>query len=237
MPFDIPGQALYCVEHFTIVLPVIILLIEFYNLFTRRKSVGGFSFILIVLAVLAFAISYFIGTGDNKEAYNLLSTEGQSVFNKYTLLGTYLLLASVVLLFFKLLAMTGKGFFKFLFFVVLIGLIWMTLNQGKLSNELTYTHGLNVKKATMLDIHKAPEVPKEEKKITIEEEKVDMGTASQGTNDVNLEDNTVDTLHTEEVIEDKPIEVESQKEENTSLLPKSKSAIDAIASDLEQLKI
>ena len=151
VPFDIPVLLHPSVEHFAIALPVVILLLEFYNLFTRKKSVGGFSFILILLTVIIFAAAYLSGLVDGKETYDLLSAEGQVELKEHKLLGTYLLLASVALLFFKLLAMTGKSFFKFLFFVVLIGFTIVTLQQGKEGGELTYKYGANVERIKTLD--------------------------------------------------------------------------------------
>ena len=151
LPFDIPVLLHPSVDHFAIALPVIIILLEFYNLFARKKSVGGFSFILIVFTVIAFGTAYFTGIVDGKVTFDLLSVEGKEELREHKLLGTYLLLGSVVLLFFKLLAMTGKGFFKFLFFLVLIGLTAVTLEQGKEGGELVYEYGANVERVKALD--------------------------------------------------------------------------------------
>ena len=151
LPFDIPVLLHPAVDHFAIALPVVIILLEFYNLFARRKTVGGFSFILIVLTVVVFTAAYFTGLVDGKEAYSLLSPEGKEALKAHKLLGIYLLFGSAVLLFFKLLAMTGKGFFKFLFFVVLIGFIAVTLKQGNEGGELVYNYGANVEKVKALD--------------------------------------------------------------------------------------
>ena len=151
LPFDVPVLLHPSVDHFAIVLPVIILLLEFYNLFARRKSVGGFSFILIVLTVIAFTAAYFTGLVDGKESYELLSVEGKEELKEHKLLGIYLLLGSVVVLFFKLLAMTGKGFFKFLFFMTLIAMMLVTFKQGKEGGELVYEHGANIERVKVLD--------------------------------------------------------------------------------------
>jgi len=150
LPFDIPILMHPPIDHFAIALPVIILLLEFYNLFARRKSIGAFSFGLLVLTVVVFAAAYLSGSIDGKEAYNLLSPEGQEELKAHKLLGTYLLVGSVVVLFFKLLAMTGKFYFKFFFFVVLLGFIAITFKQGKDGGELVYEFGANIERVTEL---------------------------------------------------------------------------------------
>ncbi len=151
LPFDIPLLLHPSIDHFAIVLPVIVLLLEFYNLFAQRKSIGLFSSLLLVLTVIAFAAAYFTGVVDGKEAYDLLPTEGQEELKFHKLLGTYLLLASVALLLFKLLAMSGKKIFKVLFFLVLLGFIAVTFQQGKDGGELVYEYGANVKRVKVLD--------------------------------------------------------------------------------------
>ena len=71
LPFNIDPLLHPAVVHFAIALPVIILLLEFYNVFVKRKSIGVFSFILIVLAIVMLVASYFTGVVDAKEAYGL----------------------------------------------------------------------------------------------------------------------------------------------------------------------
>ncbi|HFQ62200.1 MAG TPA: hypothetical protein ENK39_07895 [Epsilonproteobacteria bacterium] len=151
LPFDIPVLLHPPVDHFAIVLPVVILLLEFYNLFARRKSIGAFSFLLLVLTVIVFMGAYLTGSTDGKEAYDLLTPEGQAALKAHKLLGTYLLLATGVVLFFKLLAMTGKSYFKFFFFVVLLALIAGTFEQGEHGGELVYKYGANVERVKTLD--------------------------------------------------------------------------------------
>jgi len=151
LPFDIPTLIHPAAVHFAVAIPVIVLLLEFYNLFTRRKSIGAFSFILLVLTVVFFAIAYLTGSVDGKEAYDLLSPEGQAELKEHKLLGVYLLIGTVIVLFFKLLAMTGKGILKFLFFIVLLGLIAGTFKQGKDGGELVYEYGANIERVKTLD--------------------------------------------------------------------------------------
>ncbi len=143
LPFDISPLIHPPVVHFAIVLPVIVLLLELYNIFVKRKSIGVFSFMLIVLTVIVFTAAYLTGSVDGKEAFDLLSPEGQSELKEHKLLGTYLMLVSMIILVLKLLVMTGKTFFKVLFFIVLIALIVLTFKQGKDGGELVYEHGAN----------------------------------------------------------------------------------------------
>jgi len=151
LPFDIPVLIHPSVDHFAIALPVVILLLEFYNLFTKRKSIGVFSFFLLILTIVIFAASYFTGLIDGKEAYDLLPQEGQTDLKAHKLLGTYLLLGSGLLLFLKLLAMTGKKLLKVLFFIGLIGFIVVTFEQGKEGGELVYKYGANVERVKNID--------------------------------------------------------------------------------------
>ncbi len=151
LPFNIPALLHPPIDHFAIALPVVILLLEFYNLFVRRKSIGALSFLLLIVTVIVFAGAYLTGITDGKEAYDLLSPEGQEALKAHKLLGTYLLLGTGVVLFFKLLAMTGKSYFKFFFFVVLIGLIAGIFEQGEHGGKLVYTYGANVQRVKTLD--------------------------------------------------------------------------------------
>ena len=144
LPFDISLLIHPPVVHFAIVLPVIILLLEFYNLFVKRRSIGVFSFILIVMTVIVFIAAYLTGSVDGKEALDLLSEDGQTELKGHKLLGTYLMFVSMIILILKLLVMTGKTFFKVLFFIVLIVLIILTFKQGKDGGELVYEYGANI---------------------------------------------------------------------------------------------
>jgi len=203
LPFDIPVLLHPAVDHFAIALPVVILLLEFYNLFARRKSIGGFSFILLVITVIIFALAYLTGSVDGKEAYDLLSPEGQAELKEHKLLGVYLLIGTVVVLFFKFLAMTGKGFFKLLFFLFLLGLIVVTFKQGKDGGELVYEYGANIEKVKALDdelfdVKEALEEANEAKAVTpastTESKKSEETSPSKEVNTTKHSDATVETL-------------------------------------------
>ena len=146
LPFDIPALMHPPVDHFIIALPIVVLLLEIINLFAKKKAIGVVSFFLIILTVVAAVAAYLTGSADGKAAWDLLSEAGQSALKEHKILGTYLMLASVVVLLFKLLsAIINRALMKGLFLFVLIFFVAGILKQGKEGGELVYTHGANVK--------------------------------------------------------------------------------------------
>jgi len=152
LPFDIPVLLHPPVDHFIIALPIVVLLLEIINLFAKKRAIGVVSFFLIILTVVAAVAAYFTGSVDGKEAWDLLSQAGQSELKEHKLLGTYLMLASAVVLLFKLLsAMIQRGLMKALFLLILIIFVAGILKQGKEGGELVYKYGANVEKVKTLD--------------------------------------------------------------------------------------
>ena len=151
LPFDIPVLLHPLVVHFLVAIPVVILLLELMNLIMKKKAVGGVSFFLIILTVLAAIGAYFTGLADGKEAFPALGEAAKTALSEHKLLGTYLLLGSAVLLFLKLLAMTGNKILKILYIIALIGFVVVIFKQGKEGGELVYNHGLNVQAVKTLD--------------------------------------------------------------------------------------
>ena len=151
LPFEMPILLHPIVDHFLIALPVVILLLELMNLIMKKKAVGGVSFFLIVLTVLAAAGAYLTGLTDGKEAYPALADAAKTALSEHKLLGTYLLLGSGVLLLLKLLAMTGNKILKGLYVLALIAFVAVLFKQGKEGGELVYEHGLNVEQVKTLD--------------------------------------------------------------------------------------
>jgi len=152
LPFDIPVLMHPPVDHFVIALPIIILFIEFINLFAKKRAIGVVSFILLILTVVAAAAAYYTGGLDAKEAFPLLSEAGQGEMKEHKLLGTWLMIASAVVLLFKLLsAMFGGGIMKVLYLFVLILFVAGILKQGKEGGELVYKYGANVEAVQKLD--------------------------------------------------------------------------------------
>ena len=151
LPFDIAVLLHPSVVHFLIAIPVVVLLLEIMNLMMKKKAVGGVSFFLLLLIALAAVGAYFTGLVDGKEAYPALSEAAKSALGEHKLLGTYLMLASFVLVFLKLLAMTGNKILKALYIFALIGFVVVMFKQGKEGGELVYEHGMNVQAVKTLD--------------------------------------------------------------------------------------
>jgi len=152
LPFDIPVLLHPSVDHFLIALPVVILLLELMNLMMKKKAVSGVSFFLIVLTVIASVGAYFTGLVDGKEAYPALNEAAKAALAEHKLLGTYLMLASGVVLFFKLLSMiTGKRIIRVLYILILIAFVAGIFEQGEEGGELVYKYGMNVEQVKVLD--------------------------------------------------------------------------------------
>jgi len=152
LPFDIPTLMHPPVDHFAIAIPILVLIIEIINLVAKKRAIGVLSFVLLALGAVAVVAAYFTGLHDGKEAFDALTQAGQAELKEHKLLGSYLVIASVVVLFFKLLsAMIKRGMMKALFLLVLVVFVAGILKQGKDGGELVYEHGANVERVTDLD--------------------------------------------------------------------------------------
>ena len=152
LPFDIPVLLHAPIDHFAIAIPVVILLLELMNLVLRKKAISGVSFFLILVTVVVTVAAYFTGLVDGKEAYPTLSEAAKATLSEHKTLGTYLMLGTGVLLFFKLLSMlTGKGIMKALYLLLLIVYVVGIFEQGKEGGELVYKYGANVEQVKTLD--------------------------------------------------------------------------------------
>jgi len=152
LPFDIPVLLHPPVDHFIIALPIVVLLLEIINLFAKKRAIGVVSFFLIILTAVAAVAAYFTGTVDGKEAWDILSQAGQNELKAHKIFGTYLMLASGVLLLFKLLsAIIQRGMMKGLFLLILVLFAVGILKQGKDGGELVYKYGANVKIVKTMD--------------------------------------------------------------------------------------
>jgi len=144
IPLEIPELVHPAIVHFVIAIPVVIFLMEIYNLIAKKRSISVFSlFLLIVVAVAMFG-AYLTGGIDGKATWDILSSDGQADLKAHKLLGIYLVYGSLALVLFKLLFMAlRKTFGRVLFILILGGFIAVTLFQGKEGGELVYKYGAN----------------------------------------------------------------------------------------------
>jgi len=171
LPFDVPTMLHAPVDHFVIAIPVIVLLLEVINLITKKRAIGVTAFFLLLLTMIAAMAAYITGTIDGKEAYPLLSEMAQSELKEHKILGTYLMLMSVVVLFVKLLSiLIKKGLMKGFYILVLTLFVVGILKQGHEGGELVYEYGVNVEKvqdqeSTIDDLKEEVESLEDEAKI------------------------------------------------------------------------
>jgi len=144
LPIDIPTLLHPAIVHFVVAIPVVIILLEFINLFFKKRALSLFSLFLILIVATVMAGAYFTGVTDGKEAFSLLSEAGKAELKEHKLLGIYLVYGSLALVLFKLLFMLFKGIISRLFFVlILIGFTAVNLKQGHDGGELVYKYGAN----------------------------------------------------------------------------------------------
>ncbi|MDD5360069.1 MAG: hypothetical protein PHI02_07350 [Sulfurovaceae bacterium] len=149
MPFHIHPA----IVHFAVSLPIIILLIEIFNLFPKRRIVDIVTFGLFWIFLFILIGVYISGLTDGKEAFELLDSKGQEALKSHKILGTYIILFgfTIVALFKILSLITNKVYYKILYIAILALLIAATLKQGKDGGELVNTYGVNVQKAKILE--------------------------------------------------------------------------------------
>jgi len=144
LPIDIPILLHPAIVHFAIAIPIVVILLEFINLFFKKRALSVFSLFLILVLAIVMVGAYFTGSADGKETFSLLSEAGKSDLKAHKLLGTYLAYGSVVLLVLKLLFMALSNTIARIFFVlIVIGFTAVTLKQGHEGGELVYKYGSN----------------------------------------------------------------------------------------------
>jgi len=144
LPIDIPVLLHPAVVHFAIAIPIVIILLEFINLFFRKRALSIFSLFLILVVATVMASAYFTGTTDGKETFSLLSEAGKAELKEHKLLGIYLVYGSLALIVLKLLFMALSGIISRLFFVlILVGFTAIILKQGHEGGNLVYQYGAN----------------------------------------------------------------------------------------------
>jgi len=139
LPIDIPILLHPAIVHFAIAIPIVVILLEFINLFFKKRALSVFSLFLIFILAIVMVGAYFTGGVDGKETFSMLSEAGKSDLKAHKLLGTYLAYGSVVLLVLKLLFMALSNTIARIFFVlIIIGFTAVTLKQGHEGGELVY---------------------------------------------------------------------------------------------------
>ena len=181
LPFEVPTMLHPVVDHFVIALPIIVLLLEIVNLLMKKRALGVTSFFLLLLTVVISAAAYLTGSVDGKEAFPLLSEVAQHELQAHKLLGTYVMLASAVVLFFKFFSVVlQRGLMKALYLLILVLFIAVMLKQGKDGGELVYKYGVNVQTvqdlSSEIDDLKEEIEEWEEKKVTPKEKSVPVTT-------------------------------------------------------------
>ncbi len=147
LPIEIPEIIHPAIVHFAIAIPVVIFLLEIYNLAAKRRTISAFSLFLLIIVAVAMFGAYLTGSVDGKATWDMLSTDGQGDLKAHKLLGTYLVYASAFLVVLKLLVMAiRKNVGRVFFILILGGFIAVTLYQGKEGGELVYKYGANIER-------------------------------------------------------------------------------------------
>ena len=143
LPISIPEHIHPLFVHFVIALPIVILLIELFNLIAKRRSIAVMSLIFMVL--LAVVIFGAIATGITDAKLATLSDEAKSIVLEHKAISTYLLYGVGVLIILKLLSLfVSKNLFKFAYVIFTLIFIATTFYEGKLGGSLVYKYGVNV---------------------------------------------------------------------------------------------
>ncbi len=227
LPFDIPVLLHPAVDHFAIALPVVILLLELINLVMRKRAISGTSFFLILLTVLAAIGAYLTGLVDGKEAYPALNEAAKEALGEHKLLGTYLMLASGVVLLFKLFSMlTDKSIIRAMYILILIVFVAGIFEQGEEGGELVYKYGMNVEQVKVLD----------DELFDLKEE-LEEATA---TKEVSEEADKIETIKIEEevpAVQDDPKTAVEMKPVQTTVETVTESVKIEVKEDPELLKV
>ncbi len=145
LPFEVPLLMHPAIVHFAIAIPILVLILELFNLIFKRRVLNIISSLLLLTLSVIYLALYVTGKTDGSEAFALFSDEAKSAFKAHVQVGTYLVYTSILLIVFKVLALLfRKPFFKVLYLLIIIGFIAVNLQQGKGGGELVYIHGANV---------------------------------------------------------------------------------------------
>jgi len=181
LPISIPEHIHPLFVHFAIALPIVILLIELFNLIAKRRSIAIMSLMFMVL--LAIVIFGAIATGITDAKLATLSDEAKSVVLEHKAISTYLLYGVGVLIILKLLSLfVSKNLFKFAYVIFTLIFIATTFYEGKLGGSLVYKYGVNVGTKSKTEAPKAPKTTATESK---KEESVNKEKQQENTSEAN----------------------------------------------------
>ncbi len=77
--------------YFAVSLPIVILLLEVFNIFARRRVIDILTSALIALLVVIFAFAYVSGVVDSKQALSsMLDDAAKDALKSHQILGTYI---------------------------------------------------------------------------------------------------------------------------------------------------
>ncbi len=130
--------------HFAVAIPVIIILLEFFNIFFRRRALSVFSLFLTLLVATVMVGSYYTGVSDGQEAFDMLSQAGKGELKEHKELGIVLVYASLALVILKLFFMLFRGALsRILFLMITLAFASAIFKQGHDGGELVYKFGAN----------------------------------------------------------------------------------------------
>jgi len=165
--------------HFAIVLPIVALAFGLVYMFTRTEGMSKISSRLTLFSALAMIGVWYTGSGAGPEIYDYLSEEGQAVLIAHKNLGLYLAIAMGLTALIKIAGCKMKIFtIEAVAVLLLLGIVGITLLQGKKGGEITYNHGMPFKAYMIEDslyeaVATAEEEEDNEAKIEVYEDAID----------------------------------------------------------------
>ena len=152
LPFELPLLIHPITVHFAIAIPIVILLLEIFNLFVKRPSIDRFTTTFLFLLILIYVAAFFAGKADGSHAFSLLGKEGQEELKVHKTLGMFLVYLTVIVFLVKVVSLfVKKNWMMGIYIFLLIGFIGLALKQGKDGGELVYEYGANVEMVSKMD--------------------------------------------------------------------------------------
>lgn len=177
LPFQVPAEIHPCVIHLAVALPIVIVLMELVNLVIKKRTLGVFSFVLMILLAIVLFGAYLTGSVDAENAKSALTGDAKSLFDAHKLQGIYLVYGAAVLVVIKLLSvLVRKTAMRVIFLLFLIAFTALTVNTAKKGKELVFHYGINVKSAAPATAPAVAPAPKAETPAAVVEEKSEAPT-------------------------------------------------------------